>query len=168
MNYSSDLQDDTAIIRFEGREEAIPLVFNLVQRAKRQICIIAPNIDATLFDTVEFVECIRQLAVSSPRAKIKIIAQKTKVNVQHGHRIIPLAQHLTSSIHIRKPDSEHSNIQSVLVLIDDFAYFKCPKATYYEGVACFYDRLEVRRLQSQFDNIWLHAAADMTIRSLHL
>jgi len=168
MTDSLDLQDDTALIRFEGRDEAIPLVLTLAQRAKRQICIIGPNIDTTLFDTAEFVECLKTLALSSPRAEIKIIVQTTKINVQRGHRVIPLAQHLTSSIHIRKPDSQHSDIQNILVLVDDFAYLKCPRASYYEGTACFYDRLEVQRLQSQFDNIWDHSTADLSIRRLHL
>jgi len=165
---SLDLQDDTALIRFEGRNEAIPLVLSLVQRAKRQICIIGPNIDATLFDTPEFVECIKTLALSSPRAEIKIIAQTTKINMQRRHKMIPLTQHLTSSIHLRKPDSQRSKIQSILLLVDDFAYLKCPKAAYYEGTACFYDRLELQRLQSEFHDIWDHSTADLSIRRLHL
>jgi len=115
MTNTPDLQNDTALIRFEGREEAIPLVLSLAQSAKRQICIMGPNIDGPLFDTIEFVECIRRLALSSPRTEIKVIAQETKSNVQRGHRIIPLGQHLTSSIHIRKPDSQHSSIQNILV-----------------------------------------------------
>lgn len=168
MTEYPDLQDDTALIRFEGREDAIPLVLSLAQRAKRQICIIGPDIDAPLFDTVDFVACIRKFALSSPRAEIKIIANKTKINVQHGHRIIPLAQHLSSSIRVRKPDSQHSNIQNILVLVDDFAYLKCPRAGYYEGTACFYDRAKVQALQTQFDDVWLHGTADMSIRRLHL
>ncbi|KKN53655.1 hypothetical protein LCGC14_0600420, partial [marine sediment metagenome] len=132
------------------------------------ICIMGPNIDATLFDTPEFVECLKNLAISSSRAEIKIIVKNTKANVQQGHRVIPLAQHLTSSIHVRTPDSQHSDIQNILILIDDFAYLKCPRASYYEGSACFYDRLTVQRLQSQFDDIWAHATADMSIRRLHL
>ena len=129
---------------------------------------MGPNIDATLFDTPEFVEGLKTLALSSPRAEIKIIAQATKINVQRGHRVIPLAQHLTSSIHLHKPDTQRAKIQNILLLIDDFAYFKCPRATIYEGTACFYDRLEVQGLQAQFNDIWEHSTADLSIRRLHL
>lgn len=168
MTDSNDLQNNTRLLHFEGRDEAIPLILSLAQRAKRQICIIGPNIDAALFDTPEFVECLKKLALSSPRAEIKIIAQATKINVQQGHRVIRLAQHLTSSIHLHKPDSQYSKIQNILLLVDDFAYLKCPRATYYEGTACFYDRLEVQMLQSQFNDIWGHSTADLSIRRLHL
>jgi len=168
MDDSLDLQDDTTLIRFEGRDEAIPLALSLAQRAKRQICILGPNIDAILFDTLEFVECLKNLAISSSRAEIKIIAHKTKFNVQHGHRIIALAQHLTSSIQLRTLDSQYSEIQNIVILVDDFAYLKCARTNYYQGTACFYDRFEVRRLQSQFDDIWVRATADMSIRRLHL
>tara|TARA_R110001583_G_scaffold785_9_gene7331 strand:+ start:2796 stop:3302 length:507 start_codon:yes stop_codon:yes gene_type:complete len=168
MGDDLDLQGSTKLIRFEGRDEAIPLALSLTQRAKRQICIIGPTIDSTLFDTPEFVECLKKLALSSSKSEIKIIAQKTKTNVQRGHRLIPLAQHLTSSIHVRTPDNQHLDIQNILVLIDDFAYLKCPRANYYSGTACFYDRLEVQRLQSQFDDNWTRGTADMSIRRLHL
>jgi hypothetical protein len=168
MKHTPDLLNDTALIHFEDRQKAIPLALSVAQSAKRQICIMGRDIDRPLFDTVEFVECIRQLALSSPRAQIKILAQKTKGNVKSGHRIIPLSQQLSSLIHVRTPDIQHSNIQNILILADDFAYLKCPKANYYQGTACFYDRLEVRHLQSKFDDIWSHATVDMSIRRLHL
>jgi hypothetical protein len=163
-----DLQGNTKLIRFDGRDEAIPIALSLAQRAKRQICILGPNIDATLFDTPEFVACLKNLALSGPRVEIKIIAQASKINVQRGHRIIPLAQHLTSYIHLHKSDSQRSSIQNILLLVDDYAYLKCPKATHYEGTACFYDRLEVQRLQAEFNDIWDHSSVDLSIRRLHI
>ena len=168
MSDTPDLQSMPELIRFEGREEAIPLVLSLAQKAKRQICILGPDIDSVLFDTPEFIECLRQFSVSTSRAQIKIIASKTKLNVQRGHRIIPLAQHLTSSIHVREPDPQHKNIQHILFLVDDFAYFKCPRATRYEGTASTYNRFEVQRLQSEFDEVWQHSAANMSIRRFHI
>jgi hypothetical protein len=69
MADSTDLQSNAKLIRFEGRDEAIPLVLSLAQQAKRQICILGPNIDATLFDTPEFVACIKKLALVVQEAK---------------------------------------------------------------------------------------------------
>ncbi len=155
-------------IRFDGREQAIPLVIELAQQATYRICILGRNIDPVLFDNPEFVECASRLARRSPRSEIRIIAQSTKTNMQQGHRLITLVQHLSSDIHIRNPEKQQQTIQQTLFLVDDFAYLLCPRATQYTGFANHYDRLEVRELALQFNDLWQHSKADRSVRRLTL
>ncbi|MDQ7073162.1 MAG: hypothetical protein Q9N32_06395 [Gammaproteobacteria bacterium] len=121
-------------IRFDGREEAISLVIELAQQAKHRLCILGRNIDPVLFDNSEFIECASRLARRSPRSEIRIIAQNTKANMQQGHRLIGLAQQLSSDIHIRNPEDQQQIIQHTWFLVDDFAYLICPRSTQYTGL----------------------------------
>lgn len=155
-------------IRFEDREHARTIALELVQLAKRQVCIFGQDIDHNLFDTTEFVECISQLARKSHHVHIKIIAHDTRVNIQNGHRLIALRQRLSSSIHIRNTDSQHQDLQQTMLLIDDFAYLFIPRATRYEGRASHYDRLEVREQQSLFNDLWDLATPDVRVRTLSI
>ncbi|MBL1319801.1 MAG: hypothetical protein COA63_001895 [Methylophaga sp.] len=153
-------------IRFDGRDEAISLVIELAQQAKHRMCILGRNIDHVLFDNSEFIECASRLARRSPRSEIQIIAQSTKSNMQQGHRLITLAQQLSSNIHIRNPEKQEQTIQHTLLLVDDFAYLTCPRSTQYDGYANHYDRLEVRELYTQFNDLWNHSKADRGVRRL--
>ena len=153
-------------IRFDGREEATALVIELAQQAKHRICILGRNIDHVLFDNEEFIKCASRLARRSPRSEIKIIAQNTKANMQQGHRLIELAQQLSTAIHIRNPEKQQQTIQQTLFLVDDFAYLMCPRSTQYNGFANQYDRLEVRELTMQFNDLWQHSKADRSVRRL--
>ena len=153
-------------IRFDGREEAIPLVIELANQAKHRLCILGRNIDPVLFDNSDFIDSASRLARRSPRSEIRIIAQSTKMNMQQGHRLIELAQHLSSDIHIRNPEKQEQTIQQTLLLVDDFAYLICPRATQYSGFANQYDRLEVRELSMQFNDLWQHSKADRAVRRL--
>ena len=155
-------------IRFDGREEAIALVIDLVQQAKHRICILGRNIDPVLFDNSEFIECASRLARRSPRSEVRIIAQNTKANIQQGHRLITLAQKLSSNIHIRNPEKQEQTIQNTLLLVDDFAYLVCPRATQYNGYANHYDRLEVRELYTDFNDLWNHSKEDRSVRRLSI
>jgi len=155
-------------IRFEGRDEARSLVLEMAQQAKRQICIFGRDIDSILFDQPEFIDCISELARQSDRTEIKILVHSTLPNVQHDHRLIPLAQHLSSSIHIHNTAKQHQDSQQTLFLVDDFAYLSCPRSSVYDGSACLYDRLEVRQLQRTFDEKWEKSTPDISIRRLHL
>jgi hypothetical protein len=153
-------------IRFDGREQAIPLVIELANQAKHRLCILGRNIDPVLFDNSEFIDSASRLARRSPRSEIRIIAQSTKANMQQGHRLIDLAQHLSSDIHIRNPEKQEQTVQQTLLLVDDFAYLICPRATQYSGFANYYDRLEVRELTMQFNDLWQHSKADRSVRRL--
>ncbi|NOQ94779.1 MAG: hypothetical protein GQ547_09130 [Methylophaga sp.] len=161
-------QSKSERIRFEGRDEARALVLDMAQQAKRQICIFGRDIDSILFDNPEFIDCVQNLALRSSQTEVKILVHDTLVNMQRDHRLIPLAQHLTSSIHVHKTAKQHRDSQQTLLLIDDFAYLNCPRATVYDGYACLYDRLEVRQLQQKFDKMWGQSSPDIGVRRLHL
>ena len=161
-------QSKSERIRFEGRDEAISLVLQMTQQAKKQICILGRDIDSILFDQHDFIDSVGKLARQSTKTEIRILVHDTAVNVQHDHRIIPLAQHLTSSIHIHNTARQHRDLQKTLLLIDDFAYLACPRSTVYNGSACLYDRLEVRQLQKTFNDMWEQSNPDAAIRRLYL
>jgi len=161
-------QSKSERIRFEGRDEARALVLEIAQQAQRQICIYGRDIDSILFDNPEFIDCVRNLALKSTRTEIKILVHDSSVNVQRDHRLLPLAQHLTSSIHIHNTAMQHRDSQQTLLLVDDFAYLNCPRATVYDGFACLYDRLEVRQLQKTFDELWSQSSPDVGMRRLNL
>jgi len=161
-------QSKSERIRFEGRDEARQLVLQMALEAKRQICIYGRDIDAILFDRPEFIDCVSELARRSPRTEIKILVHDTLANVQNDHRLIPLAQHLSSSIHIHNTAKQHRDFQQTTLLVDDFANLVCPRARVYDGSACLYDRLETRQLQKKFDEQWQQSTPDISIRRLHL
>ncbi|NQY26441.1 MAG: hypothetical protein HRT92_04610 [Piscirickettsiaceae bacterium] len=161
-----DLPSKQDRIRFEGQESATKLVLELALLAKRQVCIFGQDIDQILFGTKEFVNCISTLARKSHRVQIKILAHHTQINIQNGHRLIELKRRLPSSIHIRNTDSTHRDLQQTLLLIDDFAYLICPRASRHEGSASRYDRLEVREQQALFNTLWELATPDLNIREL--
>ncbi len=163
---SSDQQSNSERIRFEGRQDATKLVLELALQAKKQICILGQDIDPVLFDTQGFVECISALARKSRSTQIRIIAHNTRINLQNGHRVIELARRLSSSIYIRNTDKQHRDLQQTLLIIDDFAYLICPRATRYDGSANEYDRFTVREYQAQFDKLWDLATPDINIREL--
>lgn len=163
-----DLPSKIEGLRFEGREQARDIALDLVLLAKRQVCIFGQDIDQVLFDTAEFVDCISALAKKSHQVQIKIIAHSTQANIQNGHRLIELKRRLSSSIHIRKTDREHRDLQQTLLLIDDFAYLLCPRASRYEGTTSHYDRLEVREQQTLFNKLWDLATPDLNVRELRI
>lgn len=155
-------------IRFERREEAKKLVLKMAQQARLEICILGQNIDQVLFDNESFIEFVSQLARRNSRTRVRVLVHDTMHNVQNDHRLIALAQKLTSSIYIHNTARQHRTLQKTQLLIDDFAYLICPRSTQYQGSAALYDRLEVRQLKQEFNDMWDQSSTDISIRHLSL
>jgi hypothetical protein len=154
------------IIQFDSRDEARTLALELCQQAQREICFFGNRLDPVLFDNNEFVDALSDFARRSKHTQVKFVVHDTRQNTADGHLLIPLAQRLTSHIHIHKTPEKHQNLTQMFMLVDQNGYLYCPSHTRHRGRTSFDDALEVRRLRKTFDNLWDHSTPDSNIRRL--
>ncbi|MDF1588310.1 MAG: hypothetical protein P1P93_04025 [Gammaproteobacteria bacterium] len=166
----AELSTDNAseLIQFDGRESAQSTALQLAQHAHREICFFGQSIDPVLFDNMAMVDCLSEFARRNNKTSIKFVIDTTQHNVANGHRLLPLAQKLTSSIHIHSTAPQHKNENKMFVLVDDSGYLYCPNRTRYQGKACLHDVLTVRNLKQDFDEIWNHSSVDINVRQIHI
>lgn len=160
--------DDTQVIHFDSREQATDLALQLVQQARREICFFGADLDAVLFDHDDTIDCLSEFARRSERTSIKFVVHSSKKNLQDSHGLIPLAQRLSSSIHIHTTDQQHHDLNQMFLIIDDEGYLFCHNNEIYSGRASFNHRQEVRTLKQIFTEIWNHSVNDINTRRLHI
>ena len=160
--------DPNQVIHFDGREQATDLALQLVQQARREICFFGANIDAVLFDNADILDYLSEFSRRSDRTSIKFVVHSTQKNIQNSHGILPLAQRLTSSIHIHTTGRQHHDLNQMFLLIDDDAYLYCQHNDVYTGRACLNDRQEVHALKQSFSGIWDHSSNDINTRCLNI
>jgi hypothetical protein len=166
---TKDMANSTpAVTLFDSREQARELALSLVQQAKRQVCFFGSSLDTVLFDNLEFVESLSLFARRSHRAVAKFIVHDTQQNTANGHRLLPLAQQLTSSIFIRTSCQQHRDLKQYFMLVDNKAYLYGQYSTRYNGRAHFDDMAETRQLQQLFNTIWDQGQPDVQSRRLQL
>ncbi|OUR63875.1 hypothetical protein A9Q79_08975 [Methylophaga sp. 42_25_T18] len=166
MTDSLSTSDDNQTIHFDGREQTTNLALQLVQQARREICFFGSNLDAVLFDHSDIVDCISEFARRSDRTEVRFVVHSTLKNLQNSHVLLPLAQRLSSSIHIHTTDRQHHDLSQMFLLIDDNAYLYCKNNEVYAGRASLNDRQEVHSLKQTFSEIWNHSISDINTRRL--
>lgn len=149
-----------------GDHRAVALA--LTQQAVRTLHIFSRDLDHALFDTPEFEEAASQLARGSQYARIQILVQDSSGAVRRGHRLITLAQRLSSRIEIRKPVTEYADINRAFFIADETGYISRQLADRYDGVGNFNDRLTARDLAGFFNEVWERSQQDSQLRRLHL
>lgn len=159
---------DDNTVTFDSREHAEQHALKLIQQAHQEICFFGPLIDPVLLDNDPVIEQISEFARHSTRSKIRIVVFDTRKNIAQSHRLIPLAQRLTSKIEIRIAKQQHQQLRSLYLLIDSNAALYCPNAERYKGRVETQTSAAVRDMQQLFEEIWNQAKQDINTRRLHL
>lgn len=159
---------DTRVMTFDSRDQAALLTAELIETARQEICFFGPIIDPVLFDNDAVSSQLSEFARRSQRTRLRFLVHDTQRNVLDSHRLLPLAQRLTSHIQIHTTHPKHQDQRSLFLLIDRRAYLYCPNAERYQGRAEMQPAAFARDLQQQFDELWNHSRPDTNTRRLHL
>ncbi len=147
----------------EIKDESIAMA----TQAKRQICIFTQQLEHRIYANQDFVKAVKQLAIRHPKTIIRILLRDNTAARKKGHRLIYLAQHLSSSFQIKKIHPEFAEVIRGFMLVDQVGYVFRPR--WYDpktAFSSFNDPLSVKEYQYQFDKIWGKSELDRELRQL--
>ena len=140
----------------------------LAQQASRYIQIATRDMDSLLYDNEPFAEALATLARRHTKSHIDILVWDSMAAVKQGHRLINLAQRLSSFVRIRKPADEHAKYTEAFLVADGIGYMSRNLAERYEGIASFHAPLQARNLSQLFTTMWEKATPDPQLRRLNI
>lgn len=167
-DFDADDIDLESTLAFESRQELFSITTNMLTRTERNLDIVSRHLDPLVYDQVETVEAIKAMALGNRQAQIRVVVTDLRPVLGRGHRLLELAQRLTSFISIRVPGKSHKNFNEALLIADNNAYIYRPFADRYEGEAHFQNRGKARDLKSRFDDLWEKADTHPGLRRLHI
>ena len=165
---SHTLHEDDSHIELLDAAQHHQLALEMFRQARREIFILSHDLDAPVLDHADIVEAISQFARDNRYSEVRILLQTPDKANQHGHRLVTLAQRLSSSIHIHKPGPEHQGIIDAYMVVDGNGVIKRPQADRYEGLACFKAPIEGRDLRAHFIKLWERSEPEIKLRRLQL
>lgn len=140
----------------------------LARQARRSLNIVSRDLDAPVYDDADFCEAVSELARSSRYALIQILVQNSEPAVKNGHRLIEIAQRLSSFVKIRKMHPRDAQYNQAWLVADAEGFIHRQKADLYEAKVAFHDPLRCKELEAEFTTLWEHAEPDPNLRRLHL
>ena len=164
----SDTTNTESTIAFESRQELFLITHDIVSRAERNLDIVSRHLDPLIYDQIEIVDAIKAIALGNRQAQIRLVVTDLRPVLGQGHRLLDLAQRLSSFISIRVPGRSHKNFNEALLIADSNAYIYRPFADRYEGEAHYQNRGKARDLKSRFDDLWEKADTHPGLRRLHI
>lgn len=153
----------------ETRAQAQTETLRLINAAKRELCIYSRALDPDILDNEEVLEALKQFGIRGQGANVRIVVQEPRTPAQYGHRLIALAQRLTSVFSFRTP-AEDNDLQypSAFVLNDTAGYYFRVLGNRYEGEAVNYSPGKHAQLREYFDQVWERSEPSDELRQLSL
>jgi hypothetical protein len=140
----------------------------LFGKATREVVIMSRHLDPVVFDNLETSDALRRFLLSSRRARLRILVKEPDAIARRGHRVVDLAQRLTSFVQIRVPAAEFSRQNSAFVIVDGTGVVFRDQASRFEGTVSFKDRHLARELLHQFDEMWESSLSARSLRRMSL
>lgn len=160
---------EVRIVAIESREQALTETLRLIADARREVCIYTRDLDPALFDTEQGLDALKRLAISGRGASIRILVQEPQQPAQRGHRLIGLAQRLTSAFALRVPvQDEDLQYPSAFLLNDARGFYFRTLGNRYEGEVVNYAPGRHAQLQEYFNQVWERSEPSDELRQLEL
>jgi hypothetical protein len=156
-------------VNVESREQAAQETLGLLEAARHVLCIYTRDLDAALFETDAALEALKRVAISGRGASIRIIVQDPRNAVTRGHRLLAIAQRLTSVFVLRTPvQDDDLQYPSAFLINDTSGYYFRVLGNRYEGEAVNYAPGRHAQLLEYFNQVWERSETSEDFRQLDL
>jgi len=164
------LGETEAEIHIDTVEENRNAAISLVKQARFSIDIFTQDLDAELYNNREIEQSIFNLAKRHPNTRVRILTQDSQMAVRNGHRLIKLAQNLTSSVFINTPSREFKDETCAFLVVDKLGVLYRVSASNrnYKASINFMSPQRAGRLTDFFDEAWEHSTPDIQTRRIYM
>lgn len=157
-------QDDQILLTLDALQQSL---CDCAANAMRNVRICTPDLEADIYDHQPFVDALLSFVRGNRHARIQILVQDSSQAVKHGHRLIRLAQTISSSMEIRKTSADEKFLDDSF-LIADMNSFVYRSPGIHAGVFNNNCKHRSQKLLDMFSPVWDMAEPDIETRRLGL
>lgn len=164
------LGETQAEVHIDTAEENKNAAVSLAKQASYSIDIFSHDLDAEIYNNKEFERSVFNLAKRHPNTRIRILVQDSRKAVQTGHRLIKLAQSMTSSVFIHNPSGEYKDEKCAFIVVDQLGMLYRSNANNrnYKASINFSAPQRAGKLSDFFNEAWEHSTPDIQTRRLYM
>ncbi len=165
---AAQLGETAGDIPFDGQEAARVAIHALCRQARDRVWIASPRLDPRLFGAPELETALSAFLRAHRRSEVRVLVQDALALAREEHRLLRLAQRLSSHMEIRRQHEDFSEFLETWILVDKTGLLRLPHADRTLGTVCFDAAQAVRERADAYEAMWATALPDPNLRRLHL
>jgi predicted DNA-binding protein with PD1-like motif len=140
----------------------------MIRQARREIYLLSYDLDSMILDHEDIISALSDFARDNRFSHVHILLQTPEKAMRHGHRLVSLAQRLSSSIQIHQPGEEHRSVIESFIVVDGIGVIRRQFADRFEGIANFKAPIDARDMRAHFVSMWERSTPEIRLRRLQL
>ena len=150
--------------RVQEREALRQSLPELLQRAQREVALLAPTLNAEIFNQQAISQSLASLIAKHQRNRVRILVDNHQQLLRDNERLAELGRRFSDFIQIHKLAPEHHGRSELLLLIDRQGYLYQADANRFDAIINFSDPIKTVQYHKEFDGLW---QASSTLPGLH-
>jgi len=152
----------------EGHEALAAALTELAGSARHEFALYAPDLAPRLTDNLELAAALRRLALSSSRARIRILCRDAREAARGGHALLRLAAAVPSRCAVQQLDPEDEAPDEVYAFVDRRGALHQPRAEAPTGLLALAAPRLARDFAERFNPLWERSRPEPEARRLQL
>jgi len=159
-NYEND-------IKLSSAEEISDTVIELTKNTLRSIKIYTPDLEAEIYNNDKFRQQLLAFTRGNRHAQIKILVDDISNAIQSGHKLIGLAQQLSSIATIKDTPADYQGTHISFILFDQAGFIFKPDNTSHTAISsnC---KNRSNKLHEFFTSAWDQAEQNINTKKLNI
>ena len=162
------LKKDANLVDIDTSEACRLAAVSMARQAARSIDIVSRRLDPQMYDNDEFCQAVSRMVIGSKRARVRVLVRHVEPLVRRGHRLLNLAQRLSSFIELRVPAPEFDDYNGAFLIADGAGTIERRLSDRFEASVNFNDPRTAQELGRHFEDMWRTATPDMNLRRSHI
>ncbi len=129
-------------------------IASLIESAKREIVVFAPQMDAHFFNNSQLSRPLASFAARHQYNRARILIEDTSQVLRDNDRIVGLCRRLPEFIQLRQVAEEHLGFREMFVIVDGVSSLHQPDVTKYECVVEPAGRKRAAEMLERFELMW--------------
>lgn len=159
-------EDKKTYRKLETQADSRDAALEVASIARRSLVILTNDLEPGVLDSPEFLERVKNLALGSRFATIRVLLKDSTRAIRDGHRLLELSRRLSSFVEIRKPHPDYADIAESFIVADERAVLYRTLGNRWEGIADSDDPMLARDKLKLFNDIWQRSNQDSETRRL--
>ena len=162
--------DKTTVLdrnRLSDGDEIRNAAIEVARMATRELAIFSMALGGELFTNQDFLEAVRQVAVSGPHARVRILVASPAAASRNASQLLAMVRQLSSHMAMRALTPEYSNRAVTFIIADDRALIYHPSP---DSDAALLEKVPgtARHYLNQFEEMWEHGKQDAEFRNVSI
>ncbi|MCQ3830340.1 hypothetical protein HXX02_12870 [Microbulbifer elongatus] len=159
---------EPSVVDLDGSAACAEALTVLLTRSRRRVRIYSQHLARAIYHQEDCVDALSQFARRSRYARVEILIADSDPLLRQPHRLLPLTQRLNSRISLHKIQNSSEPGNWEFAIADDRQSLLIADANKWIGQYRGDDPVRNRKLQDVFEQNWLNARPDPSLRQFVL